>query len=309
MIKHLFTLSMALLLSKGALFAQTADYNVVPMPQSVVLSSAPAFVMSEATKVVCPEGDADMHRNAHFLCDYINEMTQLKLGHQSMQANAKVAQVGKGNILLTLDPKIQNEEGYTLSVTANGVVISGKTPAGVFLGIQTLRKSMPVLEAKPESVTLPAVNIVDEPRYAYRGMMLDCARHFFTVDMVKEYIDLIALHGMNRFHWHLTEDQGWRIEIKQYPRLTEVGAWRSGTTVGKNSGIDDGVPHGGFYTQDECREIVKYAADRYITVIPEIDMPGHMLAALASYPELGCTGGPYGSFGRGAVVAASTQGL
>ena len=293
MIKHFFLLGMTLLLSMGASHAQTADYNVVPMPQSVVLSSAPAFMMSEATKVICPEGDADMHRNAHFLCDYINEMTQLKLEHQSMPAKAKVAQVAKGNILLTLDPKIQNDEGYTISVAATGVVISGKTPAGVFLGIQTLRKSMPVLEAKPASVTLPAVNIVDEPRYAYRGMMLDCARHFFTVDMVKEYIDLIALHGMNRFHWHLTEDQGWRIEIKQYPRLTEVGAWRSGTTVGKNSGIDDGVRHGGFYTQDECREIVKYAADRYITVIPEIDMPGHMLAALASYPELGCTGGPY----------------
>ena len=143
--KHLFILGTMLLMSMGAVQAQTADYNVVPMPQSVVLTSAPAFVMGEATKVICPEGNADMHRNAHFLCDYINEMTQLKLEHQSMPAKAKVAQVAKGNILLTLDPKIQNDEGYTLSVTATGVVISGKTPAGVFLGIQTLRKSMPVL--------------------------------------------------------------------------------------------------------------------------------------------------------------------
>lgn len=291
--KHFLSFCMTCMLSMGALMAQVANYDVVPLPQTVNQLSAPGFVLSETTKVVCPEGNADMHRNAHFLCDYINEMTQLKIGHQSMPAKAKVAQFTKGNILLALDPKIQNEEGYTINVTATGVVISGRTPAGVFLGIQTLRKSLPVLKEKPQNVTLPAVNIADAPRYAYRGMMLDCARHFFTVDMVKEYIDLIALHGMNRFHWHLTEDQGWRIEIKQYPRLTEVGAWRSGTTVGKNSGIDDGVRHGGFYTQEECREIVKYAADRYITVIPEIDMPGHMLAALASYPELGCTGGPY----------------
>ena len=255
--KHFLSLCMTCMLSMGALMAQVANYDVVPLPQTVNQSSAPGFVLNENTKVVCPEGNADMHRNAHFLCDYITEMTQLKVGHQSMPAKAKVAQVAKGNILLTLDPKIKNVEGYTINVTATGVVISGQTPAGVFLGIQTLRKSLPVLKEKPQNVTLPAVNIVDEPRYAYRGMMLDCARHFFTVDMVKEYIDLIALHGMNRFHWHLTEDQGWRIEIKQYPRLTEVGAWRSGTTVGKNSGIDDGVRHGGFYTQDECREIVK----------------------------------------------------
>ena len=163
----------------------------------------------------------------------------------------------------------------------------------MFRGIQTLRKSLPVLAEKPQAVSLPAVTIVDEPRFGYRGMHLDCARHFFPLEFVKEYIDLIALHGMNRFHWHITEDQGWRIEIKKYPQLTTKGAWRSGTVIGRNSGLDDGQRHGGFYTQEQCREIVKYAADRFITVIPEIDMPGHMLAALAAYPELGCTGGPY----------------
>ncbi len=281
------------MLSMGAVMAQVANYDVVPLPQTVNLSAKPGFVLNESVSIMYPEGNADMQRNARFLSDYVKEMTQLVLGSQPLPAKAKLAKVGQGNVVLTLDASIQNEEGYTISVTDKNVTISGKTPAGVFLGIQTMRKSLPVLNEKPQAVTLPAVSIADEPRYAYRGMMLDCARHFFTVDFVKEYIDLLALHGMNRFHWHLTEDQGWRFEVKKYPKLTQIGAWRSGTTVGKNSGVDDGVLHGGFYTQDECREIVKYAADRYVTVIPEIDMPGHMLGALASYPELGCTGGPY----------------
>ena len=140
---------------------------------------------------------------------------------------------------------------------------------------------------------MPAAIITDAPRFSYRGMMLDCSRHFFSVEFVKKFIDLIALHNMNRFHWHLTDDQGWRIEIKKYPKLTEIGSQRSGTILGTNSDLDDGIPHGGFYTQQEAREIVKYAQERHITVVPEIDMPGHMLAALACYPELGCTGGPY----------------
>lgn len=291
--KTIFSLCLTCMLSMGAVMAQMANYDVVPLPQTVNLSAKPGFVLNESVSIMYPEGNADMQRNARFLSDYVKEMTQLVLGSQPLPAKAKLAKVGQGNVVLTLDASIQNEEGYTISVTDKNVTISGKTPAGVFLGIQTMRKSLPVLNEKPQAVTLPAVSIADEPRYAYRGMMLDCARHFFTVDFVKEYIDLLALHGMNRFHWHLTEDQGWRFEVKKYPKLTQIGAWRSGTTVGKNSGVDDGVPHGGFYTQDECREIVKYAADRYVTVIPEIDMPGHMLGALASYPELGCTGGPY----------------
>ena len=124
-------------------------------------------------------------------------------------------------------------------------------------------------------------------------MHLDCSRHFFSTDFIKKFIDLLALHNMNRFHWHLTDDQGWRIEIKKWPKLISIGSQRSGTIIGTNSDIDDGIPYGGYYTQEEARDIVRYAQERHITVIPEIDMPGHMLAALASYPELGCTGGPY----------------
>ena len=156
---------------------------------------------------------------------------------------------------------------------------------------QTLRKSIPV--AQGVDIALPAVEINDYPRFSYRGAHLDVSRHFFPVDSVKRFIDMLALHNMNRFHWHLTEDQGWRIEIKKYPKLTEIGAWRDRTVIGRNTEEYDNTRYGGFYTQEQAKEIVKYAGERYITVIPEVDLPGHMLAALAAYPEMGCTGGPY----------------
>lgn len=268
-------------------FAASADYNVVPRPQTITLAKSGEYLLDGTKLVVYPAGNADMERNARFLVDYIKEMTQINVS-SAVQNKKNV----KGNISLSLNQKIANPEGYTITVDKKGVNISGATAAAVFRGIQTLRKSLPIVKGEP-SVALPFVNISDAPRFAYRGMHLDCARHFFPLEVVKDYIDMIALHGMNKFHWHLTEDQGWRIEIKKWPKLTTVGAWRSGTVISRNTPIEDGIRHGGFYTQDECREIVKYAADRYITVIPEIDMPGHMLGALAAYSELGCTGGPY----------------
>lgn len=268
-------------------FAASADYNVVPRPQTITLAKSGEYLLDGTKLVVYPSGNADMERNARFLVDYIKEMTQINVS-SAVQNKKNV----KGNISLSLNQKIANPEGYTITVDKKGVNIAGATAAAVFRGIQTLRKSLPIVKGET-SVALPFVNISDAPRFAYRGMHLDCARHFFPLEVVKDYIDMIALHGMNKFHWHLTEDQGWRIEIKKWPKLTTVGAWRSGTVISRNTPIEDGIRHGGFYTQDECREIVKYAADRYITVIPEIDMPGHMLGALAAYPELGCTGGPY----------------
>ena len=297
--KYLMTICMATMLLTTNVQAQTARYDVVPLPSNIAQQQAPGFVLNEQTEIVFDVDDQEMERNAHFLAEYVKEMTQLQLACQPEQVSyAKLKKLLKnkamrGHILLVLDPTIQNAEGYSINVTAKNVIISGSTPAGVFRAIQTLRKSLPLVSEKPEAVSLPAVMIQDEPRFAYRGMHLDCGRHFFSVEFVKEFIDLIALHGMNRFHWHLTEDQGWRFESKKYPKLTTIGAWRTGTVIGRNAPIDDGQRHGGYYTQEECREIVKYAADRYITIIPEIDMPGHMLAALASYPELGCTGGPY----------------
>lgn len=285
--KIMLSFLMLMLLNVTSAIAQTADYNVVPRPQTITYAKEGAYLLDGSKLVVYPMGNADMERNAKFLVEYIKEMTQISVS-STVQDKKNV----KGNISLSLNAKIANPEGYTITVDKKGVNITGATPAAVFLGIQTLRKSLPIVKGET-SVSLPFVNISDAPRFSYRGMHLDCARHFFPVQVVKDYIDMIALHGMNKFHWHITEDQGWRIEIKKWPKLTTVGAWRSGTVIGRNSILDDGIPHGGFYTQEECREIVKYAADRYITIIPEIDMPGHMLGALAAYPELGCTGGPY----------------
>ena len=262
----------------------TANYNVIPLPQQISLTAKAPFVLNAATPIVCPEGNADMQRNADFLAGYINDNTGLQL--------QTTAAKGKNAIRLAIDKKAAQAEGYTISVTAKEVLISGSTPQGVFYGIQTLRKSLPVGKDIAQ-VELPAAIIKDAPRFGYRGMHLDCGRHFFPISFVKKYIDLLAMHNMNTFHWHLTEDQGWRIEMKKYPRLTDFGSKRTETVMGRNSDVYDGIPYGGYYTQDEAREIVKYAADRYITVIPEIDMPGHMQAALACYPELGCTGGPY----------------
>ena len=275
--------------------AQTARYDIVPLPRNIALQQAPGFVLSEKTAIVYADGLA---REAQFLKEYVEEMTRLQL---SVRPYAKKGDA-KGNIVLSIaapakkKPLVKpNEEAYTLTVSAKGVQLSGQTTAAVFRGIQTLRKSLPVVRDSEAAtqVALPAVVIQDEPRFAYRGMHLDCSRHFFPIDFVKKYIDLIALHGMNKFHWHLTDDQGWRFEVKKYPKLTTIGGWRTGTVVGRNTPIDDGIRHGGFYTQEECRDIVRYAAERHITVIPEIDMPGHMVAALAAYPEFGCTGGPY----------------
>lgn len=261
----------------------TADYNVVPLPNSVTMTGGEPFELTPSTTVAYPEGNKDMERNAQFLARYVNDATRMTL--------SVVPGKAKKDIRLVLDKKVSGEEAYTIMVDKKGVTIAGSTPKGVFYGVQTLRKSLPVGAATV--VRLPSVKISDSPRFVHRGMMLDCSRHFFPLEFVKRYIDLIAMHNMNVFHWHLSDDQGWRIEIKKYPELTIKGSRRSGTVIGYNTALDDSIPYGGYYTQEQAREIVEYARQRYVTVIPEIDMPGHMLAALATYPELGCTGGPY----------------
>ncbi len=201
-------------------------------------------------------------------------------------------------IVLRLDAAsgTASREAYRLEVGAGGVVISATDPAGLFYGVQTLRQLLPAPgQPATQPSSLPAVLIEDSPRFPWRGLHLDVGRHFFPVGFVKRYIDLLAAHKLNVFHWHLTEDQGWRIEIRKYPRLTGVGAWRKETMVGKHFDpfVGDGVPHGGFYTQAEVREVVAHAAARFVTVVPEIEMPGHSAAALAAYPELACTEGPF----------------
>lgn len=284
----IFCLLTASMLASAAMAqGNRADYRVVPLPDRIDGIMSADFKLTEQCLVNYPTGNRDMERNATMLSEYIEDLSGLHLSTRPTLNEKDRA----GNITLHLDPKMESDEGYRITVTARSVEICGKTAAGVFHGIQTLRKSIPVGQAT--AINLPAAQVVSNPRFSYRGMHLDCVRHFFPVSTVKRYIDLLALHGMNRLHWHLTDDQGWRVEIKKYPRLTEVGGWRNGTTLGHNSPVNDGIRYGGFYTQEEIRDIVRYAADRYITIIPEIDMPGHMVAAMTAYPELGCTGGPY----------------
>ena len=198
-------------------------------------------------------------------------------------------------------------EGYELNVDGEGIEVRASQFPGFLYALQSLEQLLPAAvygtEPAPDAAwEVPCVKIADAPRFAYRGMHLDVARHVFSVDEVKRYIDVMAIHKLNTLHWHLTDDQGWRIEIKRYPELTAVGSIRKATVVRKEWGTYDGTPYGGFYTQDEIRDVVKYAADRGVTVIPEIDLPGHMLAALTAYPELGCTGGPYEVWGRWGVA-------
>lgn len=282
--------SIALAMTIGLLFAQCtpapttqANYEVIPMPQSITLSNSDnQFVLHSGTLISYTSGNKDMARNAQFLQTYLTD----QLGY-TLRIEPGIASEG---IVLKLNEG-QASEGYTITVDADRVLVEATSPAGIFYGIQTIRKAVPV--EMGAVVGFPAGVITDAPRFAYRGAHLDVCRHFFSVDSVKTYIDMLVLHNMNKFHWHLTEDQGWRMEIKQFPKLTEIGSVRNGTMIRKDWNSNDSIQYGGFYTQDECREIVKYAADRYITVIPEIDMPGHMVAAVTAYPELGCTGGPY----------------
>jgi len=262
-----------------------ANYQVIPLPEYIVTSKGKSFQLEELTTISYPAHNMELKRNAQLLSDYIKEATGMSLRISSAK---KINQT----IILKIDTRLKNKEGYELIVTEKTITISGLTGAGVFYGIQTLRKSIPQGKTNT-SILMPPVQIEDYPRFEYRGAHLDVGRHFFPVSFIKRYIDILALHNVNNFHWHLTEDQGWRIEIKRYPNLTRVGSRRTETVVGHSNDKFDGISYDGFYTQKQIKEVVAYAKKRYINIIPEIDMPGHMLAALASYPELGCTGGPY----------------
>ena len=272
-------------------FAADADsvYQVVPAVKDVRLTGGEPYVVDGSCVIVCGSDDAQMRRNAEFLQTYVEQACGLRL-----PIVAQVPKKGKGIRLVTA-PGL-GEEAYRLTIDGRkrSITVAGGSPRGVFYGVQTLRKT---ITNKRETITnnrvLPAAVINDAPRFAYRAMHLDVCRHFFTVEQVKEYIDILALHNMNTFHWHLTDDQGWRIESKKYPRLHEIGSQRHHTVIGRNTGLFDDTPHGGYYTQEQLREVVRYATERCINVIPEVELPGHALAILAAYPELGCTGGPY----------------
>ena len=259
---------------------QAVNYEVVPLPQEIELQKGEPFLLSADVQIWAGDG---LQCEAEFLQTYLKDVTGLSLS-VSPKKEKKIRYIE-----LSVSPKVTEQEGYVLTVQKKGIAITGGSAAGVFYGIQTLRKSL----VGDSTLSLPAVQITDSPRFSYRAMHLDVCRHFFPVEVVKQYIDALAMHNMNTFHWHLTDDQGWRIESKKYPRLHEVGSMRRHTVIGRNIGLFDGTPHGGYYTQEQMREVVRYAAERHITVIPEVELPGHALAILAAYPELGCTGGPY----------------
>lgn len=261
------------------------DYHVIPMPKEVVVDSSNVFVLSDGMGLAYDASDEEICRNAQFLRQWVKEMTgiELKLTPNDNKAAVRMSLVA-----------LSEKEAYSLIVNGAGIQIYASDYAGLFRAAQTLRKSLPMVDAKKTGVSLPYVTVNDHPRFEYRGVLLDCGRHFFSVDFIKKFLDVMALHGCNQFHWHLTEDQGWRFEVKAYPSLAPMGSVRKETVIGPyKSGVYDGVPYGGYYTQEDCREIVRYAAERYINVVPEIDLPGHMQSALHVFPHLGCTGGPY----------------
>ncbi|MFD1314042.1 beta-N-acetylhexosaminidase [Namhaeicola litoreus] len=268
-----------------------ADYPIIPKPKILEIKKG-RFVLLSATQL---NASSELINEANYLRDMLNQVADISV-------NIAEEYTLKGNITLRLVPEILNKEDYKLSISQQSIIISANSPAGIFYGIQSLRQLLPPeIESKSKdhlAITIPAVEIEDGPRYAYRGMHLDVGRHFFDSSYIKRYLDLIAMHKMNTFHWHLTEDQGWRIEIKKYPKLTSIGAYRDGTAIGlagtKNAPYTyDTIRYGGYYTQEQIREVLDYAAKRHIVVIPEIELPGHSSAALAAYPEFGNNQGPY----------------
>lgn len=270
----------SILLLFAALFAASVraqSIDIIPRPQALTEGKG-AFRFSAKTAI---DADPKLRRPAELFAADIQPV----VGY-------RISAAEKGTVSLSVDNTLEAEE-YSLAVTPKNIHILGGSPRAVFYALQTLRQLI-----APDG-TVPAVIVRDKPCFAHRGGMLDSGRHYFSVKEVKRFIDMLAMHKLNVFHWHLSEDQGWRIEIRRYPRLTEVGSIRKQTVIGRYDKSDesrnryDGTPYGGFYTQDDIREIVAYAAERYIEVIPEIDMPGHMLGALASYPQLGCRGEGY----------------
>lgn len=267
-----------------------ADYHVVPLPTSVDQDTTKAFTLQTGMTISYESSNKEAQSTAEFLCQWVKEATGISL--QLTPDNKRAA------IRLTLGLQgkgitVQGQEAYTIEIGKAGILVRANEPVGLFRAAQAIRKSLPV-GTKEKEVAFPFARIQDAPRFAYRGVLLDCARHFFSVDVIKQFLDVMALHGCNQFHWHFTEDQGWRFEVKALPDLALKGSVREKTVIGPgNMRIYDNIPYGGYYTQDDCREIVRYAAERYINVIPEIDMPGHMMGALHVFPNLGCTGGPY----------------
>lgn len=277
----------AVMLFSANINAQSADApSILPKPTKTTMGLKNCFFeLNPDTKIV---NQLDGNE-AKSVTNEANRMAQELLGKKLKTASS----IKSANNIIIKKSNSLPAEGYILDIAPENIIIQAKSAAGAFYALQTLKQIVPVQAFETpldlEVVKLPAMKVEDKPHFAYRGFMLDCSRHFWNVETVKEVIDIMAMHKMNRFHWHLTEDQGWRIEIKKYPLLTKIGSLREQTTTGHNEGLD-GIPYGGYYSQKDIKEIVKYAAERFITIIPEIEIPGHSLGALCAYPWLGCRG-------------------
>jgi hexosaminidase len=275
----------AILFAFSAITSQAQTIHIIPKPNQLQVTKG-NFTVSTTTTIVYTN-DAEKN-TANFFNGYLKKFYGFQL------PVAKQAAANYISFTTKQFPKAaDNGSAYTLAITPKAVLISGDGLEGTFYGMQSLLQLLPINSHYSPSTThfsIPCLNITDAPNFMYRGMHLDVSRHFFGVDYIKQYIDFIALHKMNYFHWHLTDDQGWRIEIKQYPKLTSVGGFRKGTIIGRYPGTgNDSVYYGGFYTQEQIKEVVQYAAERFITIVPEIDVPGHSLAAIVAYPELSTT--------------------
>lgn len=274
-----------------------ADYNVIPQVQNLSVKDGDVYVFDSSRKLVYDNQDS--RRSLELFAQDLEELVGIR-----PSVAAGTSEDAKGNVYFTLGLQDGRKEAYSINVSSDGILVRAVAPEGIYRATRTLLKS--VGTEKASSVEFPSAEVSDWPRFGYRGLMLDVSRHFSDVEMVKRTIDMLALHQLNIFHWHLTDDQGWRIEIKSHPELTEVGAWRDDTVVGRYlGGTDyptDGKRHGGFYTQEQIREIVAYAKERYIEIIPEIDLPGHTSAVLAAYPQLGCEDKEYKVANRWGVI-------
>ncbi len=286
--KH-FTAVALVALSAALSCARTepVPFSVIPQPNQVTLGEG-SFKLAGAafgTDEAIPAETAAL----------IDEF-RVQIGIVTGKESAAVSGASEKGVSFVMDNTL-GAEAYALRINPDGVQVSAADYNGFLYAIQTLKQMLPAAvygdKKAPGPWLLQTADILDQPRFGYRGILLDCCRHFWSIEETKKIIDIMSIHKLNRLHWHLTEDQGWRIESKKYPKLNEIGSWREGTQVGYERDSTDGVRYGGYYTQDQLREVVAYAAKKGITVIPEIDLPGHMVAAVASYPELGCTGGPY----------------
>ena len=295
MITKKLIVSFLLLSLASSIVAQTGkgfDNHFSIIPQPLILKARSGnFVIGKKTRIYVDHNNTSLRK----IGEMLSAQLKLETGY-TISINENSGNPANDAIILTGNNAVDTlgTEGYSLSVRPERIIIKSVHSAGVFYGMQTLLQLLPVIpEAKKNSLLIQGVDILDKPRFGWRGMMLDVGRYFYSVDFIKKFIDYLAMHKMNTFHWHLTEDHGWRIEIKKYPKLTQIGAWRAATQYDRATSQVDQNPHGGYYTQDEIREVVAYATDRFVNIVPEIEMPGHSLAALVAYPELSCTGGPF----------------